>query len=153
MKTLFKITILFLAITGASSLLIQYTNIPFGKTDYFEVRGWFFLLAIAIFPRLTLLFSSVAFGGFFWWLGFIFAPRFLVAILATTAYWNTNPILVTLAWLAAIGGESSEKYALSRGSFFRFGRPNVHFKFKTDTNSKHQQKSGDVFEAEFKVKE
>jgi len=61
------------------------------------------------FPRLTLLFSSVAFGGLFWWLGFIFAPRLLVAILATTAYWQTNTVLVVLTWIWAVGGESAEK--------------------------------------------
>lgn len=153
MKTLFKIAMLFLAITGATSLLIQYTDIPFGKTDFFEVHGWFFLVAISFFPRLTLLFSSVPFGGFFWWLGFIFAPRFLVAILATTAYWNTNPALVTIAWLVAVSGETSEKYALSRGGLFRFGRPNVHFQFKNKSSHQEPRQGGDVFEAEYKVKE
>lgn len=153
MKTLFKIAILFLAITGATSILIQYTDIPFGKTDFFEVHGWFFLIAIAFFPRLTLLFSSVAFGGFFWWLGFIFAPRFLVAVLATTAYWNTNPVLVTISWLVAISGETSEKYALSRGTFFRFGSPSVHFRFKQKPSTQDRGQSGDVFEAEYKIKE
>ena len=148
MKTLFKIAILFLAITGATSILIQYTDITFGKTDYFEVRGWFFLIAVSFFPRLTLLFSSVPFGGFLWWLGFFFAPRFLVAVLATTAYWNTNPILVTISWLVAISGETSEKYAISRGGFFRFGKPKVHFQFKQRPQPYDQKPNGDVFEAE-----
>jgi hypothetical protein len=61
------------------------------------------------FPRLTLLFSSVAWGGILWWLGWIFAPRLLVAILATFSYWESNTLLVVLAWFWAIGGESAEK--------------------------------------------
>ena len=87
---------------------------PFGTTDYWDVHGFFFLIFIATFPRLTLLFSSVASGGFFWWLGWLFAPRILVAILATLAYGNTNPILVTFAWLFAIGGESAEKVVVRK---------------------------------------
>jgi hypothetical protein len=61
------------------------------------------------FPRLTLLFSSVPFGGLLWWLGWIFAPRLLVAILATTNYWQTNTVLCVLAWFWALSGESIEK--------------------------------------------
>lgn len=153
MKSLLKILFIFLAITGATSLLIQFTDINFGKTDFFEIHGWFFLISIAIFPRLTLLFSSVPFGGILWWVGFFIAPRFLVALLATTAYWNTNPILVTIAWLVASSGESSEKYMISRGRFFGFGRPNVHVRFKQNQPPHQQPQSGDVFEAEYKVKE
>jgi len=70
------------------------------------------LIFIAIFPRLTLLFSSVPFGGVLWWLGWIFAPRLLVAILATVNYWNQNKVLVVIAWLIALGGESSEKHVV-----------------------------------------
>ena len=77
--------------------------------DFWDVHGFIFILFMLFFPRLTLLFSSVAFGGFWWWLGWFLAPRLLVAILATTAYWDTNPILVILAWLVAFSGESSEK--------------------------------------------
>lgn len=82
-------------------------------TSFWDNHGIFFLIFITLFPRLTLLFSSVAFGGFFWWLGFIFAPRLLVAILATTAYWQTNPILVVISWFVALSGEAREK------TFFR----------------------------------
>ncbi len=153
MKTLFKIAFIFLAITGASSLLIQYTNVDFGKTNFFEIHGWFFLICISFFPRLTLLFSSVAFGGFFWWVGFIFTPRFLVAILATIAYWNTNPILVTISWLVAISGETSEKYALSRKGLFSFGKPAVYFKFKSQHEQREKNGNSDVFEAEYKIKD
>lgn len=77
--------------------------------NFWDVHGIFFLFFIFFFPRLTLFFSSVAFGGIFWWLGFIFMPRLLVAILATQAYWDKNPILVTCAWIWAFFGEILEK--------------------------------------------
>ena len=77
--------------------------------NFWDHHGVFFLIFITLFPRLTLLFSSVPFGGFFWWLGFIFAPRFLVAILATTHYLQSNPILVAISWFVAISGELGEK--------------------------------------------
>lgn len=82
--------------------------------NYWDNHGVFFLVFITVFPRLTLLFSSVAFGGFFWWIGFIFAPRVLVAILATLAYLQTNPILVIISWVVALSGESTEKYTLRK---------------------------------------
>ncbi|MBN1971961.1 MAG: hypothetical protein JXR48_01845 [Candidatus Delongbacteria bacterium] len=77
--------------------------------DYWDNHGILFLVFMFFFPRLTLFFSSVAFGGLLWWLGFIFAPRLLVAILATTAYWDTNTFLVVLSWFWALGGEPFEK--------------------------------------------
>ncbi|MEI6092659.1 MAG: hypothetical protein WCQ47_03135 [bacterium] len=117
MRTIIKILVIFLAVSLASTLLINHFNVQFGDVDYWRVHGLFFLIFIGIFPRLTLFFSSVPFGGLFWWLGFFFAPRLLVAILATVAYWNTNKILVVAAWLIAIGGESSEKYYIHRRTF------------------------------------
>ena len=82
--------------------------------NFWDVHGIWFIIFMFFFPRLTLLFSSVAFGGVLWWLGFIFAPRLLVAILATTAYWHTNTVLVVLTWFWALGGETTEKVAISR---------------------------------------
>lgn len=80
-----------------------------GKMNFWDNHGLFFILAMAFFPRLTLLFSSVPFGGVLWWLGFVFAPRILVAVLATMTYLETNPILVTLTWIWALSGETVEK--------------------------------------------
>ena len=119
MKTLFKIAIIFLAITGVYTLLYNFTDIELGKVDYFSKHGWIFLFSIAFFPRLTLLvsgliFSTIEFGGIMWWLGFFIAPRILVATLATISYWNTNQVLVILSWLIALGGESSEKIIINR---------------------------------------
>jgi uncharacterized membrane protein YGL010W len=77
--------------------------------NFWDVHGIWFLIFMCFFPRLTLLFSSVVTGGLLWWLGFIFAPRLLVAILATNAYWHTNTILVVITWIWAFSGESAEK--------------------------------------------
>lgn len=77
--------------------------------DFWDVHGFWFILFMFFFPRLTLLFSSVMTGGLLWWLGFVFAPRLLVAILATSAYWNTNTVLVVLTWIWSLSGESAEK--------------------------------------------
>ncbi len=81
--------------------------------NFWDVHGVLFIICMFFFPRLTLLFSSVPFGGFLWWLGFIFAPRILVAILASFTYWETNPILVLLSSVWALGGESAEKKTVS----------------------------------------
>ncbi len=163
MKSLLKILIIFLAITGATSLLIQYTNLEFGRTNFFDLRTIWFLVFVTIFPRLTLLFSSVAFGGILWWIGFFIAPRLLVALLATKAYWMTNPVLVMIAWLVAIGGESGEKFIISRNSFFRFRKPKINIRFQSSRGgpgfgSKPQPHPSEpshnqTFEAEYKIKD
>lgn len=87
----------------------------FGHVNYWDKHGIFFLIFITLFPRLTLLFSSVATGGFFWWLGFLFVPRILVASLATVSYFHTNPVLVIISWLVALGGETAEKAGIGGG--------------------------------------
>jgi hypothetical protein len=120
-KTLVRWIIVFLAITGAVALATDAFDVSFGNENYWHHRGALFLILVTVFPRLTLLFSSVATGGVLWWLGWLFAPRLLVAVLATLAYWNQNPLLVVFAWLAALSGESSEKYVVVR-------RPRVHFR-------------------------
>lgn len=80
--------------------------------NFWDVHGVFFIFFMFFFPRLTLLFSSVAFGGFFWWLGWLFTPRLLVAVLATMAYWATNPVLCVLAWIWMLCCEGLEKKIL-----------------------------------------
>lgn len=131
----------------------------FGKIDFFRKHGVFFLLAITLLPRLTLLFSSVATGGFLWWVGFIFCPRILVASLATVSYLHTNPILVTLSWVVAIFGETLEKIGLgsNRKRFiFRSVRvggmapPREDEPFTQKTH--HSVKNDDAIEAEFTKK-
>ena len=82
--------------------------------NFWDVHGILFIVFMFFFPRLTLLFSSVMFGGILWWLGWLFAPRLLVAILATTAYWHTNTVLVVFTWIWTVGLESGEKTVIHR---------------------------------------
>src|ERR1035437_9053 len=58
--------------------------------NFWDVHGLGFVICMFFFPRLTLFFATV-WGGFLWWLGLIFVPRLMVAILATLTYWTTNP--------------------------------------------------------------
>jgi hypothetical protein len=139
MKNILRIIFIFLALTGAATLLMNFSDIKFGNSNYWDHHGVWFLIFITLFPRLTLLFSSVPFGGFFWWLGFFFSSIFLVSILATIAYWNQNPVLVLISWLVTLGGESGEKYYISTKTTFH--RP------------RSKPLSDEVLEAEFKRKD
>ena len=120
MKAFWRFLLAFLAVTGAVVLMTQVFGVELSHSNFWDYHGILFLLFIAFFPRLTLLFSSVATGGFVWWLGWFFAPRILVAVLATLAYWYQNPFLVCVAWLTAFGGESSEKYMFVKQSQTRW---------------------------------
>ncbi|MEZ4742664.1 MAG: hypothetical protein R3B45_09485 [Bdellovibrionota bacterium] len=120
MKTIVKALIFFLLISISSSILINVFKVPFGYANFWDYHGLFFLIFITMFPRLTLLFSSVPFGGVFWWIGWFFAPRLLVAILATINYWHSNKVLVVISWLVCIGGESSEKTIIRQKTRSRY---------------------------------
>ena len=85
-----------------------------------------------------MLLGSIQLGGFIWWAGFFIAPRILVACLATVSYWHNNPILVVISWLIALGGESSEKFVIT--------------KRMTSPKRYDQGFSGSTIEAEYKVK-
>lgn len=145
----------FFILVVATAIMVDVMNMQFGTVNFWDKRGIFFLIFITIFPRLTLLFSSVATGGFVWWLAFIFCPRILVASLATVAYFHTNPILVIISWMVALGGEVFEKWGL--------GSSRVHFRtFKSGTRATYTDEEvrpnttlgdkGDVIEAEFTKK-
>jgi hypothetical protein len=82
--------------------------------DYWQVHGWLFLIAVTIFPRLTMLFAVSVPFGFLAWAGWLFVPHLTVAVLATTYYWQTNPVLCTIAWFVAIGGTAGEGKVASR---------------------------------------
>ncbi len=110
----------FLILCALTTLSISFFGVEFGRFNYWDIHGPFLLVFLTFFPRLTLLFSSIPFGGLFWWLGFIFCPRYLVASLATLNYWHSNPILVTVAWFVALGGETSEKYVIQRQAQRRY---------------------------------
>ena len=160
MKDILKILIVFLPITGGSTILMNVFDVTFGVENYWNNHGFLFLFFVTLFPRLTLLFSSVTSGGVLWWLAWAFSPRLLVAVLATIAYWQTNPILVVISWLVALGGETSEKTVVfNRKTPFRF-KKTVIIKGKSYGDSPvKQQKSarynvteGDVFEADYEIK-
>lgn len=164
MSIFLKILGLFLVITGLSTILMQEFSIQFGTVNYWQKHGVFFLIFLTIFPRLTLLLSSVVSGGFLWWLAWLFSPRLLVAYLATVAYWQTNPLLVIFSWIIALGGETSEKtVVINRKPPFRFkktiiinGEPFDGADGRYNTNDRYDDSSkisnGDTFEADFKVK-
>lgn len=76
--------------------------------NFWDYHGIFFLIGITCFPRITLLFATTVTFGIWAWLGFFFAPHLLVAIYATTLYWDSNPILCVIAWFMALGGTSTE---------------------------------------------
>lgn len=158
MKTLaFKGLAIFFVLLVATSIMMDATQTEFGTVNFFDKHGIFFLIFITIFPRLTLLFSSVAFGGVIWWLGFFFCPRVLVATLATVAYFHTNPVLVTISWIVALGGETMEKAGIgkSRSKFvFRTVRPGpTYSSYEEEAPREHTAiKKDDAIEAEFTKK-
>lgn len=81
--------------------------------NFWDYHGWGFIFCMLFFPRLTMLFATV-WGGFWWWLGLIFAPRLTVAILATMYFGSTNTVLVVFTWFWALLGEGGEKSAVTR---------------------------------------
>ena len=86
---------------------------------YWTNNSLIYLIGLVLFPRFSLLFCNVS-GNIIFWLGWLFLPRITVAFLATIYYWNSNPFLVILSWLFAMGGESAEKsygYKLRNKSF------------------------------------
>jgi hypothetical protein len=70
-------------------------------------HGIWFLIGLAIIPRITLLLFAATPFGWLAWLGWLFVPHFLVAILSLP-FWDTHPILVIIAWIMAFVGTASE---------------------------------------------
>jgi hypothetical protein len=70
--------------------------------DYWDRHGWLFLLGMTCFPRLTMLFAVTVPFGWLAWLGWLLVPSLLAAVLATTYYWDTNPVLCVAAWLVCL---------------------------------------------------
>ena len=66
------------------------------------------LIGFTLFRRFSLLFCSIP-SGIFFWIGWFFLPRIVIAVYATIFYLETNPILVILSWIIALSGESAEK--------------------------------------------
>jgi len=82
--------------------------------DFGQVHGLLFLVGATFFPRLTMLFAVSMPFGFLAWLGWLFVPHLTVAVLATTYYWHTNPVLCVIAWFVAIGGTAGEGKVASK---------------------------------------
>ena len=149
---IFRGLAVFFVLIVATSLMMDVFKTDFGSINFFQKHGIFFLIFITLFPRLTLIFSSVATGGFLWWVAFFICPRVLVASLATVAYFHTNPILVTISWLVALGGEVFEKWGISGRNRFILrtyhpgSSPFSHEEAKTHTTIKND----DAIEAEFR---
>ena len=78
------------------------------EINFWDVHGLWFCFFMFLFPRLTLFFGGIVTGGWLWWLGWVFTPRILCAILATTAYWDSNTVLVVFVWIWALGGTRME---------------------------------------------
>jgi len=76
--------------------------------NFFTNHTMGYLIILSIFPRFGLLFCGIQ-GTIFFWIGWLFLPRVMIAILATLFYSTTNPILVILSWISAFSGESAEK--------------------------------------------
>lgn len=150
MKLFVQLLVLFLAITGAASLLVSSGNVEFGKIDYWNNHGVFLLFFLTLFPRLTLFCSSIPFGGLLWWLGFFFAPRLLVACLATAAYWQTNPFLVVVAWFIAISGESAEKWGFNQRFHVNIGGRSFGNASSQQRPRPHSTVNDNVVDAEFR---
>ena len=87
--------------------------------NFWTYHTIFLLLGFTFFPRLSLLFCNIP-GSFFFWLGWLILPRIVIAFNATIYYFDSNPILVILSWIIALGGESAEKkysYKIKKNSF------------------------------------
>lgn len=76
--------------------------------SFFDNHGILFLFGVTIFPRITTLFFMTTPFGLLAWLGWIFTPHLLVAVYATMKYWQTNPVLVVIAWIVACSGTGAE---------------------------------------------
>jgi len=83
--------------------------------NFWQYHGIGFCIAMFLFPRITMIFASIcsmAFAGPLFWLGWIFVPRLTVAILATSFYFHSNPILCVFVWFWAFSLEIKEKNAI-----------------------------------------
>lgn len=154
----FRGIVVFCILLVATTMMMDVFKTEFGSVDYFQRHGFFFLAALTFFPRIALVLSSVVTGGFVWWLAFFFCPRILIATLATVSYFHTNPLLVVMSWLIALGGEVFEKWGLGKqqnrfvfrsyrmGNPYQAQQPHGYSEQSTKIDDK------DVIEAEFTKK-
>ncbi|CAM3269140.1 ComEC/Rec2-related protein domain-containing protein [Sphingomonas antarctica] len=82
--------------------------------NIWEYHSIFFLVGLALFPRITLLFFASTPFGWLAWIGWVIAPHLLVAVLSLP-FWDSNPVLVIIAWFFALAGTGGEgRLAASR---------------------------------------
>ena len=84
--------------------------------NFWDNHGILFLLGLTFFPRITTLFFMATPFGFLAWLGWIFTPHLLVAFYASFKYWDTNPVLVIIAWIVALCGTGAEAETAKRNT-------------------------------------
>ena len=77
--------------------------------NFWNYHSFLFVFFMFFFPRLTMLFATTTGGGLLYWLGWLFAPRFTVAIIATILFYQNNEILLIFTWIWALFGETTEK--------------------------------------------
>lgn len=72
--------------------------------NFWDHHGTLFLLSAVFFPRLTILFGTMLtpLFGILGWIGWLIAPRFVIAFYATVTYGDQNPFLVAVSWVVAI---------------------------------------------------
>lgn len=99
-----------------ASVMPPFESMSPSAVSFFDAHHlpWLVLFGLAAFPRITLLFIGGPFG-WLQWLGWAIAPHLLVAIMATTLYWQTNPVLCVVAWFVAFAGTGAEGRAAQRG--------------------------------------
>jgi len=78
--------------------------------DFWELHGIWFIIFLAIFPRITMVVTGIfsAFLGPLFFFGWLLFPRITIAILASMIYFDTNPVLCVLSWFWAFGGTRVE---------------------------------------------
>ena len=83
--------------------------------NFWDVHGMWFVFFMFCFPRLTMLCTGIfmSFMSPLFFIGWLILPRLTVAILATSIYWDTNPVVCVLSWLWAFSGESAEKKSVT----------------------------------------
>ena len=69
--------------------------------------GIFLIFFMLILPRTTFVLGALfGFLDISWTvlgvIGGVFIPRIVACIIATSVYWDTNPVLVVFAWIFAI---------------------------------------------------
>ena len=66
-RFLYKLLFVFVILSLATLVAVQFFHVDFSNENFWDHHGILFLIFLALFPRFTLLVSSVASGGLIWW--------------------------------------------------------------------------------------